>query len=248
MTPGSVLVQLGFFIIAVVLILIVRFGIRRASLACGDGPDAARRLTRRFEAWAVAWFAIVIAVAASGALRHWEWRPPLFPVLALAMTVLGVRFTRSTFGDRLARGVPLAWLVGFQGFRLPLELLMHRAYTEGVMPVQMSYSGRNLDVVTGATAIVLAIAMSIWSVPKAIVWIWNVMGLMLLFNIVGVAVASLPLFQAFGPDRVNTFVTYPPYVLLPAIMVLAAWAGHLVVFKGLLSTSWKLRVERSESQ
>ena len=239
MTPGSVLLQRGFFIMAVALILIVRFGIRRAALTCGDGPEAARRLTRQFDAWAAVWFAAVIIVAASGALRRWDWRPPLFPILAAVMLALGVAFARSTLGDRLARGLPLAWLVAFQGFRLPLELLMHRAYTEGVMPVQMSYSGRNFDIVTGITALLLGAAMSIWRVPKTLVWIWNVMGLILLINIVSVAVASLPLFRAFGPDRLNTFVTYPPYVFLPAVMVLAAWAGHLVVFKALVSSKFK---------
>jgi hypothetical protein len=35
----------------------------------------------------------------------------------------------------LVRGVPLWALVGFQIFRLPLELLMHRAYVEGLLPV-----------------------------------------------------------------------------------------------------------------
>jgi hypothetical protein len=234
MTPGSDLLQRAFFILAVALIGIAHVGVKRASLACGDGPDVARGLTRRFEVWAAVWFAAVIVAAASGALRRWDWRPPLFPILAVTMMALGVAFARSTFGDRLARGLPLAYLVGFQSFRFPLELLMHRAYTEGVMPVQMSYSGRNFDIVTGISALVLGVAMLIWDVPKAIVWIWNVMGLALLINIVGVAVASLPLFQAFGPDQLNTFVADPPYVLLPAVMVLAAWAGHLVIFRALL--------------
>jgi hypothetical protein len=235
--PGSVLLQLGFFFMAVALVLIARFGVRRASLACGDPPEIARSLTRRFEACAAVWFALAIGAAASGVLRQWDWRPPPFAILAVLMSALGVALARSTIGDRLARGLPLAWLVGFQSFRLPLELLMHSAYTEGVMPVQMSYSGRNFDILTGITALLLGVAMSIWSVPKWMVWIWNVLGLGLLLNIVTVAIASLPPFQAFGPVRVNTFVTYPPYVLLPALMVLAAWAGHLVVFRSLVSRS-----------
>jgi hypothetical protein len=235
MTPGSVLLQRGFFLMAVALILIARFGVRRGSLACGDPPEIARSLTRRFEAWAAVWFALAIGAAASGVLRQWDWRPPPFAILAVLMSALGVALARSTIGDRLARGLPLAWLVGYQSFRLPLELLMHSAYTEGVMPVQMSYSGRNFDIVTGISALLLGVAMSIWNVPKWIVWIWSVMGLGLLLNIVGVALASVPAFQAFGPDRLNTFVTYPPYVLLPAVMVLAAWAGHLIVFRALLT-------------
>ena len=47
-------------------------------------------------------------------------------------------------------------LVGVQGFRLPLELAMHRMYERGIMPVQMSYSGLNYDILTGIRALVVA--------------------------------------------------------------------------------------------
>jgi hypothetical protein len=63
--------------------------------------------------------------------------------------------------------------------------------------------------------------------------LWNVLGLALLVNVVSVAIASMPLIRAFGDDRVVTFVTYPPFVWLPAVMVLAALAGHLVIFRAL---------------
>jgi hypothetical protein len=33
----------------------------------------------------------------------------------------------------------------------------------------------------------------------------------------------------------NVWVTYPPYVWLPAIMVTAALAGHLLIFRALLA-------------
>jgi hypothetical protein len=142
---------------------------------------------------------------------------------------------RSTAGDRLARGLPLSSLVGLQAFRLPLELLMHQAAMAGVMPVQMSYSGRNFDIVTGITALGLAAWLHRGRPGRAVVWAWNTLGLALLVNIVAVAVLSTPMFAAFGStsDRLNTFVTYPPYVLLPAVMVLTAWTGHLLVFKAL---------------
>jgi small-conductance mechanosensitive channel len=101
------------------------------------------------------------------------------------------------------------------------------------MPVQMSYSGLNFDIVTGVTALVLGIVMVVARVPKAVVMAWNVMGLVLLANIVGVAMLSTPVFAVFGPDRLNVWVTWMPYTLLPAVMVLAALAGHLIVFRAL---------------
>ena len=66
---------------------------------------------------------------------------------------------------------------------------------------------------------------------------WNVAGLLLVLNVVTIGVLSTPRIQAFGPDQVNVFVTYVPFVWLPAVMVTAAISGHLVVFRALLSPS-----------
>jgi hypothetical protein len=136
-------------------------------------------------------------------------------------------------GKRLADYIPLWALVAIQSFRLPLELAMHVLSERGIMPVQMSYSGRNFDIFTGATAVVVAILLKVGYGGRRLVVLWNVLGLVLLVNVVAVAIASMPLFKAFGDDRVVTFVTYPPFVWLPAVMVLAALAGHLVIFRAI---------------
>jgi hypothetical protein len=168
-------------------------------------------------------------------LRQWDWLPPPFAGVFLGVLVLGIVLARSAVGDRLARGLPLAALVGLQSFRFPLEVVMHAAAERGIMPMQMSYSGRNFDIVTGITAALLAAWLRFGRPARAIVWAWNVMGLVLLTNIVTVAVLSMPMFARFGstPDRLNTFVANPPYILLPTVLVLAAWAGHLIVFRAL---------------
>ena len=87
---------------------------------------------------------------------------------------------------------------------------MHRAAAAGVMPVQMSFSGWNFDIVTGATALVLLPVAD--RVPRAVIVAWNVLGMALLAAILAIAVASTPLFAAFGSDQLNTFVAYPFYV------------------------------------
>jgi hypothetical protein len=180
---------------------------------------------------------VVSAASFSGWLLPRAGPPLPFVLLVASIVALGIAIARSRIGDRLARGASPALLVGFQAFRLPLELAMHRAYTEGLMPVQMSYSGRNFDIVTGITALVLAIVMTVVRVPKAIVAAWNVLGLILLANILAVAMLSTPMFAYFGTDRLNVWVTWMPYTLLPAVMVLAAWAGHLIVFRALAQPS-----------
>ncbi|MEZ5283750.1 MAG: hypothetical protein R2712_02845 [Vicinamibacterales bacterium] len=208
---------------------------RRGAAACGDPPRTAARIRRRFLAGAAARTGVVLLVGQSGWLREWDRRPPPMMLLLVAILGLGVLIARSTAGDRLARGLSLPALVALQGFRLPLELLMHETAAAGIMPAQMTYSGLNFDIVSGVTAIGLAAWMTIRTAPRGVVVAWNVLGLVLLANIVTIAVLSTPTFAVFGeePGRLNTFVTRPPYVLLPAIMVLAAWAGHLVVFRAL---------------
>jgi hypothetical protein len=64
-----------------------------------------------------------------------------------------------------------------------------------------------------------------------LVRLWNVLGLLLLINIVTVAILATPRIRYFGDDHLNTWVTYTPFVWLPAVMVLAALAGHLIIFR-----------------
>jgi len=175
-------------------------------------------------------FALSFALALSGVLSRSGHGPPpmLLMMAALAMTTIMVAF--GPLGARLAGAVPLWALVGAQSFRLPLELVLWRAARDGTMPVQMSLEGRNFDILTGSTALALAIVLYRRDVPRGWVLAWNVLGSLLLANIVGVAMASLPWIAAFGPDRVNEWVLHFPFVWLPAVLVPAALLGHLLVF------------------
>lgn len=230
---GSAVLQASFYALATLIVIAAGVLVYRAAINCGDTPPVAASLQRRYWVGAAIWVGGVSAASYSGAMLPRD-RPPLpFALLVISIGAAGVLIARSRVGDRLARGLPLAVLVGVQGFRFPLELAMHRAYTEGLMPIQMSYSGRNFDILTGLTAIGLAAALAISPLPLWIVQAWNGFGLLLLANILAVAIASTPIFQYFGPDRVNVFVMWMPYTLLPAVMVLAAWAGHLIVFRAL---------------
>ena len=49
-----------------------------------------------------------------------------------------------------------------------------------------------------------------------------------------IAILGTPRFEYFGPGHLNVWVMQPPFVWLPAVMVLAALAGHLLVFRALV--------------
>jgi hypothetical protein len=63
-------------------------------------------------------------------------------------------------------------------------------------------------------------------------------GFALLVNIVTVAILSTPGFRWFGDDHLNVFVTYPPFVWLPAVLVTAALMGHILVWRRLSRPAW----------
>jgi hypothetical protein len=223
----------GFGLFAPALIALGVAGVAWAERRLGAPPAQVRRRAAAVAAGGVAWLAATWGLAASGVLARFDPRPP--PLLGLLAAVLAVAaaVAASRPGTRLVRGLPLPALVGAQGFRLPLELLMHRAADEGVMPVQMSYSGWNLDVVSGAGALAVAAALAAGVAPRWLVPAWNVVGAALLLNVLTVAAVSTPAFAWFGPDRLNTWVVFPPFVWLPAVMVPAAALGHLLVWRKL---------------
>ena len=222
----------AFVVIPILLVAILAAADATASRRLGQASVATRRAIV-VVLCAAAWMAATWNAASSGVLRNWSATPPPFAILVVAIVALACVIAFGPVGRRLALGLPFWVLVIMQGFRLPLELAMHAMYVRGVMPVQMSYSGWNFDIVSGTTALAIGVAAYVWPIPRWLVAAWNVLGLALLINVVTIAIVSTPRIQAFGPDRLNVWVTYPPFVWLPAVMVLAALAGHLVIFRAL---------------
>ncbi|HEV7590355.1 MAG TPA: hypothetical protein VGO40_19750 [Longimicrobium sp.] len=241
MVKASMGLAVAFGVLAVLVAAAFPLLLHRAESAAGYAAGANRRALRAALATAV-WMAATFAAAASGRLSF-ATVPPTMAVVIVLSLALALRIGVSGTGGRIAAGVPLALLVGVQGFRLPLELLMHRAYAEGLMPVQMSYSGRNFDIVTGTTAILLAAAL--WLAPQRVspklVLLWNVLGSLLLLNVLTIAILSAPTpLRVFTNEPANVWITQAPFVWLPAVFVAAALAGHIVIFR-------RLRLEMAAS-
>ena len=132
----------------------------------------------------------------------------------------------------LCDGLPLAVLIGVQGFRVPLELMMHRAYDSGLMPEQMSYSGLNFDIASGLSALVVSLLLMRGAVGSRVVRMWNVLASLLLLNVVAISLLSAPTpIRVFENGPPNVFVTQPPFIWLPTVMVAFAILGHIVIFR-----------------
>jgi hypothetical protein len=177
------------------------------------------------------------AAASGGLLARFDLVPPPMLVMIVGVLAMGIGLGSSVVGRDAALELPMATLVGLQTFRLPLELLMHRAGSVGIMPPQLSYGGYNFDIVTGAGACALYTLMKVGvRVPRAVLWMWNLWGIWCLAVIFAVAVTTSPVVRLFGDDprNLNTWVLFFPYVWLPVVLVTAAIAGHAIVTRALL--------------
>ncbi len=180
------------------------------------------------------WLGVPAVAAATGALADFSGRPPAIGILLVGLVICTTALAFSSVGTRLVQSVPIAGLIGFQVFRVPVELLLHRLHVEGVVPVQMTYAGYNFDIVSGTLAALVGIWAFVHRPPTWVVLAFNSVGSLLLVNIVSIAVLSMPTpMRAFQNDPPNTFVAHLPFVWLPSLLVQAAWFGHLLVFRWL---------------
>lgn len=184
--------------------------------------------------WALAagaaWLVATGALAQSGWLTHFDALPPRLPAVLLPAFAFAAWLALGRVGDRLV-DLPLALLIGFQTFRIPTELLIHRAVEHGIAPVQMSWSGLNWDIASGVSALLLMPLAH--RLPTAAIAVWNGAALVLLLGVVVVTALSVPgPLQRLHPD--NTWIADFPFFWLPSVLVCSALAGHMLVFRKLL--------------
>lgn len=247
---ASVVVTAGIPAISLAVMLAIGYGVWQAA-----APTERARMTGLFALGTATWILFTFALAGTGLLARFDARPPPFLLLAVPTLGLPVWLGLSGVGSRLSR-LPIAWIVGLSTFRLPLELVMHRAAVEGTMPNQMTFTGLNFDILSGASALVVALLAWRGAAPRWLLLAWNTLGSVLLLAIVVIAIASMPVFHAFGggPERLNTWVAYAPFQLLPAALVTAAILDHVVMWRRLLQAHpnddarWQLATGHSRVQ
>ena len=235
MGQPSDLTYLGFAALVAVVASLFVWALARSARAPGESP----RETFRWKLLAVGLLALWLIpsglAAARGALTF-TGRPPTF-FLLLALSTVGTTILAFTpVGTRLATGIGIGGLVGFQAFRFPLELLLHRLHEEGMLPIQMTFEGSNFDIVSG----ILGLFVGAWALrsrpPGWVVLGFNLIGLALLVTIVTIAILSMPTpLRRFQEGPSPTIVATWPFVWLPAFLVQVAWFGHLLVFRKLAS-------------
>jgi hypothetical protein len=109
------------------------------------------------------------------------------------------------------------------------------AFEQGKLPIQLTFEGRNFDIISGITAPIVAFLLSKNLVSRGVVIVWNVVSLGLLINVVATAVLSLPTpFRVFMNEPANRIVAEFPVIWLPGLLVPLAYGLHFLSLRQLL--------------
>jgi hypothetical protein len=181
------------------------------------------------------WLVYAGAFSWLGLLSDPGLRPPgavrlVGPVFAALMLIIWVL----PAGRRLAATLPVALLIGFQVFRVGVELTITELHHQGLVPKLLTLPGGNVELLVALSAPIFAWIATRGSSGRRIALGWNVLGLLSLLNVAARAVLSTP-----GPlNLIHTEVptlafSSFPFGLIPGFMAPLALAIHMLTFRAL---------------
>jgi hypothetical protein len=126
-------------------------------------------------------------------------------------------------------------LILLQSFRVIVEYLLWVAFLEGRTPVQMTFEGYNWDIISGLLPLGIFYFFVCSRKYRFVVGVvYNVVGLLLLINILSIAIMSIPgPLRQFMNEPPNDAVANFPLVYLPGILVPIAYTVHWISLKQL---------------
>jgi len=157
----------------------------------------------------------------------------------LVLVLWGAARAARRVGPGAVRGVRVAGVavVAAQAFRIPVEIVLWQLAVAGALPELLTFHGRNVDILVGLTAPVVAYACFVrraW--PARVARWWNWAGIVILLNVVVHAQLSAPTpWRIFETDPPTTVIADWPYIWLPAFLVPLAWLLHAVSLRQLRS-------------
>ncbi len=203
----------------------LRYGLNRAALP----PVQKKRIWWGSLLGISLWIIFVSVLSWQGVFSDFSSFPPKMGINIILplIVVLSVSFRPSTL--EILRHIPAHWILGLQSFRIPVEIFLWCLFMAGVLPFQMTFEGYNFDILSGIGGLVLALLILRGiTINRTALWIYNMVGLLLLATIVTIALLSFPTpMRQFMNEPDNSIIVTFPFVWLPAILVVLAYTLHI---------------------
>lgn len=180
------------------------------------------RRPRVFAGIAGAWIVLVTAVGLTGFFTVIT-QPPRMLLAVAPPTLFVILLMVTRGGKRFLDGLDIRVLTLLQTLRVFVELGLYGLSTHGTIPVEMTFRGGNLDIISGITAPVIFFVafrpMRPWLVLG-----WNVVCLGLLLNVTFRA-------QRYAFGHPGVALPHFPFLLLPAFLVPVVLLAHLAAIR-----------------
>lgn len=185
----------------------------------------------------VIWLLIQAGIGLSGFYQNFDAVPPRFIFLLAPGFVIAAVLFLTKGGKAFIQSLDLKWLTLLHTVRVPVELVLFYVFLGGLIPEDMTFEGKNFDIISGLTApLMYVIAFRGKVVRRKLLLLWNAISLGLLINVLTIAVLSAKTpFQQMAIDQPNIGVTYFPLVWLPSVIVPLVLISQLAGISKLLT-------------
>jgi hypothetical protein len=188
------------------------------------------------------WLIYVGTLSWTGVIADPSLRPPGIVYLVgpvVVFMLLGV--ARSAWAGGIASAVPLWTLIGFQTYRVGVELFLHELWVERLVPKMLTFEGANVDILIGASAAAVAWVATRGRSGLRVALAWNVVGLLALGNVVARSALTSP-----GPlnflkvETLNRAIGTFPYTYIAGFLAPLAVVLHVLSLRSIIR---RLRTE-----
>ncbi len=225
-------ISISFIVLAFALALLLVLGYRSILKKAGTEEKLRKQKVRRLSIPILFWLLFLVKISEMRFFHNWSAMPPRLMIAFLPPLICAILLLNSKKFTEVIKLIPQHWLIGIQSFRIMMELILLMLFLENIIPQQMTFEGRNFDVLVGLSAILVGYLAYRKKISTTFIHCWNIFGLILLANIVVIAILSTPLpFRLFMREPANTVIAYFPFVWLPGFVVPVAYTMHFISIK-----------------
>jgi hypothetical protein len=224
-----IIAQVGFVLLTIIYFYLLIKEFKHGASQIGWDEGKRKKFLGRILLALCFWMVFVSFWSLTGIMANFSIFPLNFmPVIAIPF-IVSMIVTFSPSFKEIIKIIPPHRLIRLQSFRIFVELLLWILFIDTIIPIQMTFEGKNFDILAGVSAPVIAWLASHKKLSRSSLIAWNIISLLLLINIVVIAILSAPSpWQVFTNEPANTIVASFPVVLLPGFLVPLAYTLHFL--------------------
>lgn len=192
--------------------------------------------SRLFLIMAMSWAVIQSILGLTGFYQNTYTIPPRLFLFGIFPPLLGILVLMNSLkGKEWMNRINLRTLTFLHTLRIPIEIVLILLYYNDAISRYMTFEGTNFDILSGLSAPLIGyLAFQRETHRKNLLMIWNILCLILLFNVVITAALALPSpIQKISFEQPNMAVLYFPFNLLPTVVVPIVFFSHLIAIRTL---------------